>query len=90
MPRSMGQKRAKEVKRKGNKVQDVAESMALVIQSMTESTQHFVKLMRKKNEEMDCSHKECLMCLMMVAAISTYLNSTFSYKEMRHGVWIVI
>ncbi|PRQ58743.1 putative post-transcriptional gene silencing PAZ-Argonaute family [Rosa chinensis] len=51
MPRPMGQKRAKEAKKKGKKAQDAAESMTLTIQAMAESTQASVELVKKRNEE---------------------------------------
>ncbi|XP_050379646.1 uncharacterized protein LOC126796990 [Argentina anserina] len=51
IPRPIGQKRAKEAMRKGKKVQDAIESMALAIQAMAESNQASVELMRKRNEE---------------------------------------
>lgn len=56
--RPIGIKKAKEVKRKGKKTQDATESMALAIQSMAESTQALVELVKKRNEEMAAHTKK--------------------------------
>lgn len=60
LPRPMGQKRAKEAMRKGKKVQDVASSLALSIQSMAESTQASVELVRQRNEEIAAHSKRVM------------------------------
>lgn len=60
MPRPMGQKRAKEAMRKGKKDKDVAESMALSIKSMAESTQASVELVRQRNMEIAAHSKRVI------------------------------
>jgi hypothetical protein len=49
--RPMGRKAAKEAKKKGKKVQDTSESIALAIQSMAESNQATIELIKKRDED---------------------------------------
>ena len=60
LPRPMGQKRVKEAMRKGKKVQDVASSLALSIQSMAESTRASIELVRQRNQEIAAHSKRVM------------------------------